>query len=599
MVYINSHTVERGRQKMIKLLKNLPKRNWLMMFFAIGFVVLQVWLDLTIPDYMADITALVQTDGSKMADIMAAGGKMLLCAFGSLAATVVVAIISSRIASDFSAVLRAKLFNKVQGFSMEEIGRFSTASLITRSTNDVTQVQMFVTMGFQVLIKAPILAIWAVCKISAKSWQWTFSTGVAVAVLLIIVGLCVSIALPKFKKLQELTDDINRVTRENITGINVVRAYNAEKYQESKFETANNNLTKTQLFTSRTMSFMMPGIQLIMSGLPLAIYWIGAYLINKADMMSKITLFSDMVTFSSYAMQIVMAFMMMVMVFIILPRASVAAKRINEVLDTEATIEDGDKDIKDSGIRGEIEFKNVNFKYPDAEDYVLSDISFSVKKGETLAIIGATGCGKSTVINLIPRFYDVTEGEVLVDGVNVKDYKQKELRNKIGYVSQKATLFGGTVKSNIAYGDNGKDGFMESDIVDSVYVAQASEFVEKMDEGYDSYIAQGGGNLSGGQKQRLSIARAVCRHPEIFIFDDSFSALDYRTDRALRSALKKECADATKIIVAQRIGTIRDADKIIVLENGTIAGMGKHDELMKNCEVYRQIAYSQLSKEEL
>lgn len=584
---------------MIKLLKNLPKRNWLMMFFAIGFVVLQVWLDLTIPDYMADITALVQTDGSKMADIMAAGGKMLLCAFGSLAATVVVAIISSRIASDFSAVLRAKLFNKVQGFSMEEIGRFSTASLITRSTNDVTQVQMFVTIGFQVLIKAPILAIWAVCKISAKSWQWTFSTGVAVAVLLIIVSLCVSIALPKFKKLQELTDDINRVTRENITGINVVRAYNAEKYQESKFETANNNLTKTQLFTSRTMSFMMPGIQLIMSGLPLAIYWIGAYLINKADMMSKITLFSDMVTFSSYAMQIVMAFMMMVMVFIILPRASVAAKRINEVLDTEATIEDGDKDIKDSGIRGEIEFKNVNFKYPDAEDYVLSDISFSVKKGETLAIIGATGCGKSTVINLIPRFYDVTEGEVLVDGINVKDYKQKELRNKIGYVSQKATLFGGTVKSNIAYGDNGKDGFMESDIVDSVYVAQASEFVEKMDEGYDSYIAQGGGNLSGGQKQRLSIARAVCRHPEIFIFDDSFSALDYRTDRALRSALKKECADATKIIVAQRIGTIRDADKIIVLENGTIAGMGKHDELMKNCEVYRQIAYSQLSKEEL
>lgn len=599
MVYINSHTVERSRQKMIKLLKNLPKRNWFMMLFAIGFVVLQVWLDLTIPDYMADITALVQTDGSKMTDIMAAGGKMLLCAFGSLAATVVVAIISSRIASDFSAVLRAKLFNKVQGFSMEEIGRFSTASLITRSNNDVTQVQMFVTMGFQVLVKAPILAIWAVCKISAKSWQWTFSTGVAVAVLLIIVGLCVSIALPKFKKLQELTDDINRVTRENITGINVVRAYNAEKYQESKFETANNNLTKTQLFTSRTMSFMMPGIQLIMSGLPLAIYWIGAYLINKADMMSKITLFSDMVTFSSYAMQIVMAFMMMVMVFIILPRASVAAKRINEVLDTEATIVDGDKDIKDSGIRGEIEFKNVNFKYPDAEDYVLSDISFSVKKGETLAIIGATGCGKSTVINLIPRFYDVTEGEVLVDGVNVKDYKQKELRNKIGYVSQKATLFGGTVKSNIAYGDNGKDGFMESDIVDSVYVAQASEFVEKMDEGYDSYIAQGGGNLSGGQKQRLSIARAVCRHPEIFIFDDSFSALDYRTDRALRSALKKECADATKIIVAQRIGTIRDADKIIVLENGTIAGMGKHDELMKNCEVYRQIAYSQLSKEEL
>ena len=589
MVYINSYTVERSRQKMIKLLKNLPKRNWLMMLFAIGFVVLQVWLDLTIPDYMADITALVQTDGSKMADIMAAGGKMLLCAFGSLAATVVVAIISSRIASDFSAVLRAKLFNKVQGFSMEEIGRFSTASLITRSTNDVTQVQMFVTMGFQVLIKAPILAIWAVCKISAKSWQWTFSTGVAVAVLLIIVGLCVSIALPKFKKLQELTDDINRVTRENITGINVVRAYNAEKYQESKFETANNNLTKTQLFTSRTMSFMMPGIQLIMSGLPLAIYWIGAYLINKADMMSKITLFSDMVTFSSYAMQIVMAFMMMVMVFIILPRASVAAKRINEVLDTEATIEDGDKDIKDSGIRGEIEFKNVNFKYPDAEDYVLSDISFSVKKGETLAIIGATGCGKSTVINLIPRFYDVTEGEVLVDGVNVKDYKQKELRNKIGYVSQKATLFGGTVKSNIAYGDNGKDGFMESDIVDSVYVAQASEFVEKMGEGYDSYIAQGGGNLSGGQKQRLSIARVFLKNPPVLIFDEATSALDNESEKVVQESLEKLAKNRTTLVIAHRLSTIKNAGRILVLTDDGIAEEGTHDELIAKAGIYRHL----------
>lgn len=589
MVYINSYTVERSRQKMIKLLKNLPKRNWLMMLFAIGFVVLQVWLDLTIPDYMADITALVQTDGSKMADIMAAGGKMLLCAFGSLAATVVVAIISSRIASDFSAVLRAKLFNKVQGFSMEEIGRFSTASLITRSTNDVTQVQMFVTMGFQVLIKAPILAIWAVCKISAKSWQWTFSTGVAVAVLLIIVGLCVSIALPKFKKLQELTDDINRVTRENITGINVVRAYNAEKYQESKFETANNNLTKTQLFTSRTMSFMMPGIQLIMSGLPLAIYWIGAYLINKADMMSKITLFSDMVTFSSYAMQIVMAFMMMVMVFIILPRASVAAKRINEVLDTEATIEDGDKNIKDSGIRGEIEFKNVNFKYPDAEDYVLSDISFSVKKGETLAIIGATGCGKSTVINLIPRFYDVTEGEVLVDGVNVKDYKQKELRNKIGYVSQKATLFGGTVKSNIAYGDNGKDGFMESDIVDSVYVAQASEFVEKMGEGYDSYIAQGGGNLSGGQKQRLSIARVFLKNPPVLIFDEATSALDNESEKVVQESLEKLAKNRTTLVIAHRLSTIKNAGRILVLTDDGIAEEGTHDELIAKAGIYRHL----------
>ena len=570
-----------------------------MVFISIGFVVLQVWLDLTMPDYMSEMTVLVQTSGSAMKDILMAGGKMLLCALGSLVSSIVVAIIASGIASDFASVLRFKMFNKVQSFSMEEIGRFSTASLITRSTNDIMQVQMFITMGLQVLVKAPILAVWAVLKIADKNKEWTLTTGVAVVILLTVVGICVMLALPKFKKLQTLTDDMNRVTRENITGLRVVRAYNAECYQENKFDSANDNLTNTYLFTSRTMSFMMPSIQLVMNGLMLAIYWVGAILIDKAAMTEKVGLFSDMVVFSQYAIQVVMAFMMLVMIFVILPRASVSAKRINEVLGTKATINDGTLSETPAGIKGQIEFKNVNFKYPDADDYVLKDISFTAKAGETIAFIGATGCGKSTAVNLIPRFYDVTEGEVLVDGVNVKEYKQYDLHNKIGYVSQKAILFGGTIKSNVAYGDNGRDKFHESDIVDAVYTAQAAEFVEKLDEGYDAYVAPGGSNLSGGQKQRLSIARAICRHPEILIFDDSFSALDYKTDRLLRNALKKECADATKIIVAQRIGTIRDADKIIVLDNGTVAGMGTHDELMAGCDEYRQIAYSQLSKEEL
>ena len=584
---------------MLKLFKNLSKKDWLLVFISIGFVVLQVWLDLTMPDYMSEMTVLVQTSGSAMKDILMAGGKMLLCALGSLVSSIVVAIIASGIASDFASVLRFKMFNKVQSFSMEEIGRFSTASLITRSTNDIMQVQMFITMGLQVLVKAPILAVWAVLKIADKNKEWTLTTGVAVVILLTVVGICVMLALPKFKKLQTLTDDMNRVTRENITGLRVVRAYNAECYQENKFDSANDNLTNTYLFTSRTMSFMMPSIQLVMNGLMLAIYWVGAILIDKAAMTEKVGLFSDMVVFSQYAIQVVMAFMMLVMIFVILPRASVSAKRINEVLGTKATINDGTLSETPAGIKGQIEFKNVNFKYPDADDYVLKDISFTAKAGETIAFIGATGCGKSTAVNLIPRFYDVTEGEVLVDGVNVKEYKQYDLHNKIGYVSQKAILFGGTIKSNVAYGDNGRDKFHESDIVDAVYTAQAAEFVEKLDEGYDAYVAPGGSNLSGGQKQRLSIARAICRHPEILIFDDSFSALDYKTDRLLRNALKKECADATKIIVAQRIGTIRDADKIIVLDNGTVAGMGSHDELMAGCDEYRQIAYSQLSKEEL
>lgn len=585
---------------MLRIFKNFRKQEVVLALFSVVFVVAQVWLELKLPDYMREITSLITTQDSAMHNILIAGGKMLLCAFGSLLVTVLVAVCASRIASNFSAIVRGKLFDKVQSFSMEEIGRFSTASLITRSTNDVTQVQMLIVMGLSIMLRAPIMAVMAILKIVDKSWQWTLSTGVAVVVLLIVVIICVSLCMPKFKRLQSLTDDINQVTRENLTGLNVVRAYNAEAYQEEKFEKVNKDLTDTHWFTSKTMAFMMPTIMMIMNGLSLAIYWIGAVLINDAqDMQEKFTLFSDMVVFSSYAMQVVMSFMMLVMIFIMLPRASVAAKRILEVLDTEPSIEDGTRDTFPVMKDGEVEFKDVSFKYPDAEEYVLEHISFSAKKGETIAFIGATGCGKSTAINLIPRFYDATEGEVFVDGVNVKEYTQEALHNKIGYVSQKAILFSGTIADNVAYGENGKAPATQDDIAMAVKVAQASEFVEKKDQGYDGYVAQGGSNFSGGQKQRLSIARAIARQPEILIFDDSFSALDYKTDRILREALRKECKDATKIIVAQRIGTIRDADKIIVLDDGQIAGMGTHDELMKNCEVYQEIAYSQLSKEEL
>ena len=585
---------------MLRIFKNFRKQEVVLALFSVVFVVAQVWLELKLPDYMREITSLITTQDSAMHDILIAGGKMLLCAFGSLLVTVLVAVCASRIASNFSAIVRGKLFDKVQSFSMEEIGRFSTASLITRSTNDVTQVQMLIVMGLSIMLRAPIMAVMAILKIVDKSWQWTLSTGVAVVVLLVVVIICVSLCMPKFKRLQSLTDDINQVTRENLTGLNVVRAYNAEAYQEEKFEKVNKDLTDTHWFTSKTMAFMMPTIMMIMNGLSLAIYWIGAVLINDAqDMQGKFTLFSDMVVFSSYAMQVVMSFMMLVMIFIMLPRASVAAKRILEVLDTEPSIEDGTRDTFPVMKDGEVEFKDVSFKYPDAEEYVLEHISFSAKKGETIAFIGATGCGKSTAINLIPRFYDATEGEVFVDGVNVKEYTQEALHNKIGYVSQKAILFSGTIADNVAYGENGKAPATQDDIAMAVKVAQASEFVEKKDQGYDGYVAQGGSNFSGGQKQRLSIAPAIARPPEILIFDDSFSALDYKTDRILREALRKECKDATKIIVAQRIGTIRDADKIIVLDDGQIAGMGTHDELMKNCEVYQEIAYSQLSKEEL
>jgi ATP-binding cassette subfamily B protein len=482
---------------------------------------------------------------------------------------------------------------------MEEISGFSTASLITRSTNDITQVQMLVVMGLQAMIKAPILAVWAIVKISGKSWQWTLSTGSAVALLMLVVGTCIFLAYPKFKKLQMLTDDLNRVTRENLTGLRVVRAYNAESYEERKFDAANTELTDANLYANRVMAILLPSIHAVMSGLTLAIYWVGAYLIQDAGLQGKMVLFSDMVVYSAYAMQIVMAFMLLVMIFIMLPRASVAAKRILEVLDTKPTIADGTVTESTPGVKGEVEFRNVSFKYPDAEDYVIRNVSFKAQKGETVAFIGSTGCGKSTVINLIPRFYDATEGEVLVDGVNVRDYTQYALHNKIGYVPQTATLFGGTIKSNVDYGDNGGGAALPEDIVEAVYTAQAADFVEELDGSYDGFVAQGGTNLSGGQKQRVSIARAICRRPEIFIFDDSFSALDYQTDRKLRAALKHECAEATKLIVAQRIGTIRDADQIVVLDDGGVAGVGRHETLMKDCEVYRQIAYSQLSKEEL
>ena len=584
---------------MVKLLKKLTWKDFILAAVAFVFIIVQVWLSLTMPDYMSEITKLVQTKGSKMNDILIAGGKMLACALGSLLAAVCTSICASKISSNFSANLRGQVFHKVQSFSMEEIGNFSTASLITRSTNDITQVQMLIVMGLEVLLKAPIMAVWALCKISTKNWQWTASTGVAVVVLLSFVGVCVAVALPKFKKLQSLTDNLNRVTRENLTGLNVVRAYNAEGYQQKKFNDANDELTKTQLFANRTMGTMMPGIQMVMNGLMLAIYWIGAYLISNAQMFDKLTIFSDMIVFTQYAMQVVMSFMMLVMIFVLLPRASVSAKRINEVLDMPLSIKDGTKENGIDGKKGEVEFRNVSFCYPDAEKDVIEDISFTAYKGETIAFIGSTGCGKSTVINMIPRFYDATKGEVLVDGVNVKEYTQKALRNKIGYVSQKAVLFTGSIKSNVAYGDNGTKGFTDADVKHAIETAQAKEFVDKTEGGVDAFVAQGGSNFSGGQKQRLSIARAICRHPEILIFDDSFSALDYKTDRVLRDTLRKTCADATRFIVAQRIGTIRDADKIIVLDDGKIAGMGKHNELMETCEVYRQIAYSQLSKEEL
>ena len=584
---------------MLRLFKHLRRKDWLYVGVSLVFIVCQVWLDLKLPDYMSDITKLVQTEGSEIGDILSAGEKMLLCALGSLVAAIIVGFFVAQIAAGLSMRLREKVYEKVMSFTMEEIGGFSTASLITRSTNDITQIQMVVAIGLQAAAKAPIMAVWAIIKISGKNLQWTGVTGVAVGVLLLVIAVLYFLVVPKFTLIQKLTDNLNRVTRENLTGIRVVRAYNAESYQQEKFAKANDELTGTNLFTQRVMAFIQPGMALIMNGLTLAIYWVGAYMIDAASGIEKINLFSDMVVFSSYAIQVIMAFMMLTITMIVLPRAAVSAKRINEVLGTETKIKDGRISESDLKVQGEIEFRNVSFRYPDAQDDILHNISFTARRGETVAFIGSTGSGKSTLINLIPRFYDVTAGEILVDGINVKDYTQKALRNKIGYVPQRAILFSGTVRSNVRYGDNGQSRKDSDMLAKAIEVAQAAEFVMKMEGDYDAPIAQGGTNVSGGQKQRLSIARAIYRRPEIYIFDDSFSALDYKTDRILRAALKKETGNATKLIVAQRIGTIMDADKIIVLDEGRIVGQGKYQELLKTCAVYREIAQSQLSKEEI
>lgn len=583
---------------MFKLFKNFTKKDYLLIFISFIFILVQVWLDLKLPDYMSEITKLVQTEGSKMSAILENGGYMLLCAFGSLLSAILVGYISSNVSASFSKTIRKKLFNKVENLGVAEVKNFSTSSLITRTTNDITQIQMFISMGLQLLIKAPVTAIWAVTKILNKNIAWSAVTAIAVIILLVTILALMSIVMPRFKRVQKLTDKLNGVTRENLTGIRVVRAFNAEKYQEDKFSKVNNELTNTQLFNQKAFAIMQPVMYLVMYFLTLSIYFIGADLINKAMMSDKLSLFSDMVVFSSYSMQVIMSFLMLAMIFMMLPRASVSAKRINEVLDTELSIKDG-KFNGDTKETGTVEFKNVSFKYPDAEEYLLKDIFFKANKGETVAFIGSTGSGKSSLINLIPRFYDATDGEVLVDGVDVKEYKQESLRNKISYVPQKAILFHGTVSSNVSFGDNGKGKINTKKIEEAVRVAQAEEFVSKMDKTYDAAIAQGGTNVSGGQKQRLSIARAVARDPEIYIFDDSFSALDYKTDYILRKELKNYTKDATSLIVAQRIGTIMNADKILVLDNGKCVGMGTHKELLKTCDVYKQIALSQLSKEEL
>ena len=584
---------------MIKILKNLTKKEWGFTAICLGLIIIQVWLDLTLPEYMGDITELVQTPGSEMNEILGAGGRMLLLASGSLAVSVVIAGLAARISTNLASRLRTNLFKKVQSFTMQEINNFSIPSLITRTTNDITQVQMLVVIGLQILIKSPILAVWAIVKILDKGWQWSLATGIAVIALLVVSIVMIALAIPKFKQLQQQTDDLSRVSRENLTGLRVVRAYNAEGYQENKFAKANDAFTNTNLFSYRLMAALMPSVELIMNGLTLSVYWIGAVLISSAAVMERLPIFSDMMVFSSYAIQLLMAFMMLVMVLILIPRASVSANRICEVLETDPALRDGTINELHTAEPGRVEFKHVSFRYPDAEDYVLQDISFQANKGETVAFIGAAGCGKSTVINLIPRFYDATEGGVYVDGINVKDFTQAALRNKIGYVSQKAVLFKGDVASNVSFGSNGTDGVSKEAVVSAITTAQSRDFVENMDDSYQSYIAPGGTNLSGGQKQRLSIARAIARDPEILIFDDSFSALDYKTDKILRRELRLRAADATIIIVAQRIGTIKDADRIIVLEEGRIAGMGTHRELMKSCDLYKEIAHSQLSKEEL
>ena len=584
---------------MVKLFRYLKKREWIMAAVSLVFIISQVWLDLRLPEYMSEITVLVQTDGSTMSEILTAGGKMLGCALGSMAMAIITCYFASVIAASVSKRLQSELYHKVLSFSSEEMNHFSTASLITRSTNDVTQVQMIFAMGMQLMIKAPIMAVMAIIKIQNKgNWQWTTLTAGAVILLLTVITLLMSYALPKFRKMQSLTDNLNRITRENLTGLRVVRAYNAENYQESKFTAANDEMTTNSLRVNRAMSIINPVMSLVMNGISLGIYWIGAYLIESAGMQEKLDIFSNMVVFSSYSMQVIMSFMMLAMIFVMLPRAQVSAKRILEVLQTAPTLKNGSRD-SENNLEGEIEFDHVSFRYPGADADMLEDITFTAHKGETIAFIGATGSGKTTLVNLIPRLYDVSKGSVKVDGVDVREYDLKKLRDKLGYVSQKAVLFAGDIRGNIRLGDNGKQQASDDEIRTALDIAQSSDFVGNIPEGIGGEVSQNGANFSGGQKQRLSIARAIARKPEIYIFDDSFSALDYKTDRILRSRLKQESAGVTTLIVAQRIGTIMDADKIIVLDDGRAVGIGTHKQLLETCPVYQQIAASQLSKEEL
>ena len=584
---------------MFKLFGNLRKRDVLLIFLAVVLICFQVWLDLRLPDYMSEITRLVQTPGSEISEILKNGVFMLACAFGSLTAAIIVGYLAANISASFSKTVRKKVFNKVEDLDTAKVKKFSVGSLITRTTNDITQVEMLISMGMQMMIKAPITAVWAITKIVDKSWEWSTATAVVVVILLSIVSVLMVLVVPRFKIIQRLTDKLNSVTRENITGIRVVRAFNAESYQQKKFENANDDLTRVQIFSQCALSILSPIIFFFMHSLTLAIYVIGTYLIDHAEGPDKLTLFSNMVVFSSYAMQVVMSFLMLAVIFMMVPRAQVSAARINEVLNTEEDIKEGTKDVTDAPEIGTVEFKNVSFKYPDAKEYLLEDISFKAEKGQTVAFIGSTGSGKSTLINLVPRFYDATKGEVLVDGINVKDYTFKSLYNKLGYVPQKAVMFDDTISGNVAFGDNGKGKKTAKQIADAIKVAQGTSFVEKLDKSYFAHIAQGGTNISGGQKQRLAIARAIARDPEIYIFDDSFSALDYKTDAALRKALKAHTKDATLLIVAQRIGTIMFADQILVLDNGKCVGKGTHRELLKSCKVYREIAESQLSEDEL
>ena len=582
---------------MFRLLKNLNRKDWLLALCCLILVVSQVYFELRMPDYMSQITRLVQTEGSAMKDILINGLYMVGCALASFVLMGTAGYFSATVSSNFSMRTRKKLFDKVERLDMAEVKQFSTSSLITRTTNDITQIQMVVAMGLQLMIKAPVTAVWAVFKILGKGWQWSVATAIAVVILLCVIGILSAVVVPKFKIVQKLIDRLNGQTRENLTGIRVVRAFNAEDYQENKFNNTNVKLTKQQIFNQKMFSIMQPTMNMVMHSLTLAIYVIGAILISQSIFADKLTIFSNMVVFSSYSIHVIMSFLMLAIILMMLPRAAVSADRINEVLNTKITIKDGNKD---EGIeKGTVEFKNVSFKYPDADEYLLENISFKANKGDIVAFIGSTGSGKSTLINLIPRFYDATDGEVLVDGINVKDYKLEALYNKLGYIPQKAVMFNGTVTSNVSYGENGKGQKDENLIKEAIRVAQATEFVEKMDEGYNGHIAQGGTNVSGGQKQRLAIARAIARQPEIYIFDDSFSALDYKTDAKLRKELKEYTKDATCLIVAQRIGTIMNADKIVVLDEGKVAGIGTHKELLKTCDVYEQIALSQLSKEEL